>query len=46
MPLQALEFCNPRTFVEVGDAHDHILQHIRDFHLISAAACPVLTIIG
>jgi nucleotide-binding universal stress UspA family protein len=27
---QAREFCDPRTFVEVGKAHERILEHIRD----------------
>jgi nucleotide-binding universal stress UspA family protein len=27
---QAMEFCHPRTFVEVGSAHDRILEHIRE----------------
>ncbi len=29
VPEQAREFCNPRTFVETGNAHNQILQHIR-----------------
>jgi nucleotide-binding universal stress UspA family protein len=28
LPQQALEFCDPRTFVEVGEAHNRILEHI------------------
>ncbi len=27
---QAREFCDPRTFVDVGKAHDRILEHIQD----------------
>jgi nucleotide-binding universal stress UspA family protein len=30
VPQQAREFCDPRTFVEVGNAHDQILEHIRE----------------
>ena len=30
LPKRAKEFSNPRTFVEVGDAHRQILQHIKD----------------
>jgi nucleotide-binding universal stress UspA family protein len=30
VPQQAKEFCNPRTFVEVGKAHDQILHHTRE----------------
>ena len=30
VPEEAREFCNPRTFVEIGDAHDRILQHIQE----------------
>jgi nucleotide-binding universal stress UspA family protein len=30
IPRQAREFCDPRTFVEVGNAHDQILEHIRE----------------
>jgi nucleotide-binding universal stress UspA family protein len=30
VPHHASKFCNPRTFVEVGKAHDQILQHIRE----------------
>lgn len=30
MPDQAREFCDPRTFVAVGRAHDQILRHIED----------------
>ncbi len=29
VPQQAREFCDPRTFVAVGKAHDRILEHIR-----------------
>jgi nucleotide-binding universal stress UspA family protein len=29
-PQQAMEFCHPRTFVEVGSAHERILEHIRE----------------
>jgi nucleotide-binding universal stress UspA family protein len=30
VPQQAKEFCAPRTFVEVGSAHERILDHIRE----------------
>jgi nucleotide-binding universal stress UspA family protein len=30
LPKRAKEFSNPETFVEVGDAHRQILQHIKD----------------
>ncbi len=30
VPQQAKEFCNPRSFVEVGNAHHQILEHIRE----------------
>jgi len=30
VPQQAREFCDPRTFVEVGKAHEQILIHIRE----------------
>ena len=30
LPDEALEFCDPGTFVAVGNAHDRILEHIRD----------------
>lgn len=30
VPDQAKEFCNPRSFVEVGNAHRQILEHIRE----------------
>lgn len=30
VPQQAKEFCNPRTFVEVGAAHGQILEHIKE----------------
>lgn len=30
VPQQAREFCDPRTFVAVGKAHDQILEHIRE----------------
>ena len=30
IPDQAREFCDPRTFVAVGKAHDQILRHIRE----------------
>jgi nucleotide-binding universal stress UspA family protein len=30
VPQQAKEFCDPRTYVAVGKAHDRILEHIRD----------------
>ena len=30
VPAQAREFCDPRSFVEVGRAHEQILEHIRE----------------
>jgi nucleotide-binding universal stress UspA family protein len=30
VPQQAREFCDPRTFVALGKAHDQILGHIRE----------------
>lgn len=30
VPQEAREFCDPRTFVTVGKAHDRILEHIRE----------------
>lgn len=30
VPQQAKEFCDPRTFVKVGEAHEQILEHIRE----------------
>jgi len=30
VPQQAKEFCHPRSFVEVGDAHHRILEHIKE----------------
>jgi nucleotide-binding universal stress UspA family protein len=30
VPQKAKEFCDPRTFVEVGNAHEKILEHIRE----------------
>ena len=30
VPQQAKEFCDPRTYVAVGRAHDQIIEHIRD----------------
>jgi nucleotide-binding universal stress UspA family protein len=30
VPQQAKEFCDPRAFVEVGNAPDRILEHIRN----------------
>jgi len=30
VPQQAKEFCDPRTYVAVGRAHDQILDHIRE----------------
>ena len=30
VPGQAKEFCNPRSFVEVGNAHEQILKHIKE----------------
>jgi len=31
VPAQAREFCNPRTFVDVGNAHKQINEHIRQY---------------
>ena len=30
VPQRAKEFCDPRTYVAVGGAHDKILEHIKD----------------
>jgi nucleotide-binding universal stress UspA family protein len=30
VPQEAREFCDPRTFVTVGNAHDQILEHISE----------------
>jgi nucleotide-binding universal stress UspA family protein len=30
VPRSAREFCDPRTYVVVGEAHDKILEHIRE----------------
>jgi nucleotide-binding universal stress UspA family protein len=30
VPEQAKEFCDPRTFVEVGKAHEQIIEHITE----------------
>ncbi len=30
VPQQATKFCEPRTYVAVGKAHDQILEHIRE----------------
>jgi nucleotide-binding universal stress UspA family protein len=30
VPEEAKEFCDPRTFVATGDAHEQILQHIEE----------------
>jgi nucleotide-binding universal stress UspA family protein len=30
VPPQAMEFCDPRTYVAVGSAHEQILEHIRE----------------
>lgn len=30
LPQQAKEFCDPKTYVAVGNAHDQILEHIRE----------------
>jgi len=30
VPEQARDFCDPRSFVEVGKAHEQILEHIRE----------------
>ncbi|MGD0893460.1 MAG: TSUP family transporter [Terracidiphilus sp.] len=30
VPQQAREFCDPRTYVAVGSAHDQIIEHIRE----------------
>lgn len=31
VPQEARDFCDPRTFVEAGDAHDQILAHIKEY---------------
>jgi nucleotide-binding universal stress UspA family protein len=31
VPRQAREFCNPHTFVDTGNAHRRILEHIREY---------------
>lgn len=31
IPQEARDFCDPRTFVEVGNAHDQILAHIKEY---------------
>ena len=31
VPNQAREFCNPHTFVDVGNAHKRIEEHIRQY---------------
>ncbi|MGA8619822.1 MAG: universal stress protein [Candidatus Sulfotelmatobacter sp.] len=31
VPMQAKEFCTPRSFVEVGNAHVQILRHIEEY---------------
>jgi nucleotide-binding universal stress UspA family protein len=33
VPAQAREFCNPRTFVDSGNAHQRIVEHIREFNI-------------
>ncbi len=33
IPQQAREFCNPRTFVKTGNAHDRIMGHIREHEI-------------
>lgn len=33
VPQKAREFCNPRTFIETGNAHKRINEHIRDYHI-------------
>jgi len=38
VPDHAKEFCDPRTFVEVGNAHHRILQHIDEY------ACDLLVL--
>ncbi len=30
VPERAREFCNPRTYVEIGRVHDRVLGHIKD----------------
>jgi nucleotide-binding universal stress UspA family protein len=30
IPQQARQFCTPRTFVETGNPHDRIMEHIRE----------------
>jgi len=30
VPQEAREFCDPRTFVAVGRAHDQVLEHVRE----------------
>jgi nucleotide-binding universal stress UspA family protein len=30
VPHHARAFCDPKTFVAIGDAHDRIIEHIRD----------------
>ena len=30
VPQQAREFCDPRTYIAVGRAHEQILEHIRE----------------
>ena len=33
VPAQAKEFCTPRSFVEVGNAHVQILRHIQEYSI-------------
>lgn len=33
VPEQARDFCNPHTFVEVGDAHERIHEHIQKHNI-------------
>jgi nucleotide-binding universal stress UspA family protein len=33
VPQKAREFCNPRTFVDTGNAHKRIQEHIRDYQI-------------
>jgi nucleotide-binding universal stress UspA family protein len=30
VPRHARAFCDPKTFVAIGGAHDRIIEHIRD----------------
>ncbi|MGO9337013.1 MAG: universal stress protein [Terracidiphilus sp.] len=33
VPQEAREFCDPRTYVAVGRAHDQIIEHIREYSI-------------